>query len=434
MESPVEMRVFNKTLGFENVISDVDYYSFTPRLNGQGSAEVAVPSDAPINTLLRTPGTRLSCRYRGEHLMSGPLRTQQGPFVTAAPSSIYSLQDDWRILKNTLAWVNPAAPLEPTSLDSPGQAWQTSPGTSGTVNGQSQYYVWPASISSAEAAVKHLITLNAVTRLGRPITVLPNLDRGGNVRSAGLLPNIRFQSIAEAVEIILDWSGLILSVWQDFDTPTIFVDVREPSVWPQVITPDSGIITDGDWSRMAPDATRMVVGGPGQEAERAFWEVRDTTGLESEYGDIIEVFRDATGAKLDWPADLAQDRRIAKYFRLRSDVASASKTAFTQYLNAAGATGLAAGAPTSSLGVSLMESETFQFAGEHGIHLGDWLNASSNGIDITERITEASITLTKADGDRATPVLGKRSDDPDQDLWDAIAGVDQALLNIIRKR
>lgn len=434
MESPVEMRIFNKTLDFENVISDVDYYSFAPRLNAQGSAEIAVPSDAPINTLLRTPGTRLSCRYRGEHLMSGPLRTQQGPFITAAPSTIYSLQDDWRILVNTLAWVNPGAPIEPTSLDSPGQAWQVSPGTSGTTAGQAQYYEWPSSIISAEAAIKHLITVNAVTRLGRPVTVLPNEGRGGNARVAGLLPDIRFQNIAEAIEILLEWSGLVMSVWQDFDTPTIYVDVREPSVWPQVITPSSGIITDGDWSRMAPDATRMVVGGPGQEAERAFWEVRDTTGLESEYGDIIEVFRDATGAKLEWPADLAQDRKVAKYFRLRSDVDAAAKTAFTQYLTSAGRTGLAEGAPTSSLGVALMESEEFQFAGEHGIHLGDWLTASSNGIDITERITEATVTLTAKDGDRAIPVLGKRSDDPDQNLWDAIAGVDQALLNIIRKR
>lgn len=441
MSDVVEMRVYNKTLGFENVISDIDYYSFTPRLNAMGYAELAVPEDASINTLLRTKGTRLSCRFRGEHLMSGLLRGRQGKFLPGGGPAIYSLQDDWRLLINTPALVRPSAPLEPTSLDSPGQAWQTGAGTSGTTAGQYGYYLWPAGIDSAEAAIKHLIQVNLVDWLHRPVTVKPNQDRGGDARGAGLLPDIRFQPVAEALQQLLDWSGLVLTIGQGWGTPTITVDVREPYDWPQVITPGSEILQDGGWSQDPPDATGVIVMGPGEDAARAFLELRDTD-LEDEYGDIIIVTKDATGGKLNWPDDLADDRKVPKYFRLRNDVPQADKTEFLRYLTAAGIAALDDGAETSSLSLVLAESKTFRFMGEHGVHLGDTLTASSEddndpdvtGIKITNRIEEGVVSLSAEGVPAATPVLGKRSDDPDRDLWTAINGVDAALRNSLRKR
>lgn len=429
----VEIRIFNKEFGFEDFISDLSYYSFSPILNGQGHGELAIPSSNSLNVLLRAPGTRLSCRFRDEHLMSGPIRNRQGKYL-AGGNSVYAVQDDYRVLANTLAWVQPELGIEPTGLDAPGQAWQTGANTPGTVANQYGYYLWPAGVDTAEAAIKHLIELNCVTRLGRPITVLPNEDRGGNARAAGVLPEIRFQPLSEAVQELLDWSGLVLDVWQDWDTPTIFVDVHEADTWPQTLTVDSGIITDGDWSQDPPDATRIVVGGPGEDAARAFWTVQDGMGIEDEWGDVIEVFRDATGANLSWPDSLADNVKVAKYFRLRGEVAAGDKAEFVRYLDAAGQKALADGAAVTSASVTLVESESFHFMGADGIHLGDSVNTESNGVAISDRITEASVTLTADQGERAAPILGKRTDDPDAALWEAVVGVDGALRNILRKR
>ncbi|CAD5999193.1 hypothetical protein [Agreia sp. COWG] len=441
MDDVVDIRVYDKTLGFQNVISDVDYYSFFPRLNAQGHAEISIPADASINRLLRTKGTRLSCRFRGEHLMSGLLRSRQGKFLTRGGPTVYQLQDDWRLLVNTPALVRPDAPLEATSLDLPGQAWQTGAAVSGTTAGQYGYYLWPAGVDTAEAAIKHLIQVNLVDWLHRPITIAPNQDRGGDARTAGMLPDIRFQPVAEAVQELLTWSGLVLTVGQHWDAPTIVVDVHEPYEWTQVITPESTIISDGGWSQNPPDATGVIVMGAGEDAARAFIQIRDTE-LEDEYGDIIIVTKDATGGKIPWPDDLADDRKVPKYFPLRADVPAADKAEFLRYLTAAGAGALADGAETSSLSLDIGESETFRFMGEHGVQLGDYITASSEnddddqapGITITDRIEEATVSLSSEGLPSATPVLGKRSDDPDRNLWDAIDGVDSALRNSLRKR
>lgn len=361
------------------------------------------------------------------------MRTQQGQFLADSGAAIYSLQSDWRWLVNTLAYVNPTQPLAPASLTALGQAYATGTTSSGTVTNQRGYYVWPVGVDTAEAAIKNLITANLVTRLGRPVTVLPNLNRGGNARTAGMLPDVRFQTVAEAIEPLLEWSGLVLDVWQDWDTPTVYMDVREPGEFSQTITRDSGLIVGGSWVREAPDATRVVAGGPGEEAARAFTSATDP-GLETEWGDVIEVFRDATGANLKWPDALAENLKVAKYYLLRGDVLTADKTEFTAYLNEATREALAEGRPVASLDVELVENDALSLYGENGLHLGDKITASSDGVTITGTIDEADITFSRDGGQRVTPIVGKRSDDDDTALWDAISGLDRALRNITRKR
>lgn len=429
-----EIRIYNKAFGFENVLPDFESFYFNPRKNGQGHAEIVLPSDSDRNKLMRTPGTRLVCMFRGELMMSGQVRTQQGAFIAKNGGSVYALQSDWRLLENTRAWVDPGASLYPTALNDIAQAWPTGAQNPGTVANQSGYYRWPTGINTAEAAIKHIIQVNAVTRLGRNMTILPNQNRGGNARAAGMLPEVRMNTLAEIVQKLTDWSGLVVDIWQDFDTPTVFVDVHQPDTYSQTLTPSSGIVTGGDWSRRTPEATRVIVGGPGEDAARAFYQVLDTTGLENEYGDIIEVFRDATGSAGKWPEGLANEFQVPKYYLTRGDVPQADRNEFLKYLIDAGKEALAEGRPLSSLDVELVETESLQLYGSNGLHIGDWINAESDGVEIAGQIDEADISLTEDEGQTVTPVIGQRTDDDDTALWDAISGLDKAIRNMTRKR
>jgi hypothetical protein len=299
------------------------------------------------------------------------------------------------------------------------------------------YYVWPdgstqwggPSIDSAETAIKHLIGAN-FNRLGRPVTIGADLGRGGDARAAGMLPQVRFGSLDTNLEALIKWSGLKVTLQQHPTLPTIILEVSEPTVWPQTLTVESGIITDGTWSTDDPEATRIIVGGPGEETSRAFWAVNDATGLESEYGDIIEVFRDATGATLKWPEVIPDAQKIADQYLLRPEVTADDKTIFTSYLNAAGLKSLTEGAATSGLSLELSETEVFHFGGVDGIQLGDTITAASRGLTFTDRISEATLSWDAKDGLVVTPRVGQKTDDPDRQLAEAVASLARAQIRL----
>ncbi|TFD54211.1 hypothetical protein E3T43_12805 [Cryobacterium sp. Hh7] len=299
------------------------------------------------------------------------------------------------------------------------------------------YYVWPdgstqwggPAITTAETAIKHLIGVN-FTRLGRPVTIGADQGRGGNAVAAGMLPQVRFGSLDMNLQALIEWSGLRVTLRQDPTLPTIHVEVSVPTVWPQKLTVESGIVIDGTWSTDDPEATRIIVGGPGQETERAFWGVNDTTGLEAEYGDIIEVFRDATGATLTWPEVIPDAQQIADRYLLRPEVSAADKTIFTNYLNAAGAKSLGEGGLMSGVSLELSETEVFHFGGADGIQLGDTITVTSQGLTFTDRITEATLSWDATDGLVVTPRVGQKTDDPDRQMAEAVAALARAQIRL----
>jgi hypothetical protein len=299
------------------------------------------------------------------------------------------------------------------------------------------YYVWPdgstfwggPSIDTAETAIKHLVGIN-FNRLGRPVTIGADLGRGGNARAAAMLPQVRFGSLDTNLESLLEWSGLHLTLRQDPTLPTINLEVGVPAVWPQTLTVESGIILDGTWSTADPEATRTIVGGPDELGARAFWGINDATGLEAEYGDIIEVFRDATGATRNWPDTIPDFKELAKYYLLRPEVSAADKAIFSTYLDAAGAKALAEGSPTSGLSLELSETEVFHFGGTDGIQLGDTITATSRGLSFTDQITEATLSWDATDGLVVTPRVGTKTDDPDRQLAEAIASLARAQIRL----
>ena len=445
MESPFVVQIFNKTFQLIGILGAPVRIEITPRFNAVGTGEIEVSASDPMLDFMLAKGARCRITYKGGHEMSGPLLHPSGK-VTAFGTVIFQVEDDYRFMPNTLGWVMPnesirsSGLLAPTSLSDHAQAWTDTAMEPGLAYGYG-YYVFPQSIDggmnafvpSAEAVVKALITANMVSRMGRPVTVGANLDRGGNAATAGMLPSVRMTPLDEAVTALLKWSGLGLSFQHDGINPTITAEVWEPNTWPLDLTVDSGVVLDGDWSQQDPTATRVVVGGPGEDVSRAFWDVRDTTGLEAEYGDIIEVFRDATGASLNWPDALADAYRVAKYYLLRSEVSTTDKNQFTGYLNAAGTKGLVEGAPTSGLSLTLSETEQFQYA-PGGFRLGDQISVTSNGLTFTDQILAVTLSINATDGVTVTPQVGNRTDDTDELFARAISQLAAAQRRLSTNR
>jgi len=419
VESPFQISIFDKAFVWKGVLGSPTFQSWTPRFNKLGTGEFGVAPTDPMLAFLYAPGARVRVTYKGEHQISGPVLHPSGPLATNGTVT-FQVEDDGRALQNTLAWVNPQNVLTPTALTASSsaalaQSWlpdgPSSVGPDGTTQGQYGYMVWPVEVVSAESAVKWLVSTNAVGRLNRPITVAADLVRGGDAVAAGMLPQVRMGQLDEAVAELLEWSGLGLKLWHDGVNPTVYADVWAPTVWPQTLTVESGIVVAGEWSKQNPTATRIVVGGPGEDVARAFWGVTDAA-REAEYGDIIEVFRDATGANLDWPSTLAEVYRVAKYYLLRGEVSAAAKTEFRKQLNMAAGRGLTEGAPTSGLSLELSETVSF-FYGPGGFHVGDQITVESNGLYFTDRITECEMSETVEAGVIVTPRVGSRQDDPD---------------------
>lgn len=436
MDSPFDtFEVYSKNYRRQQEVDVFSSCTLQPRFNGQGTGEFAVPLDAPVLQYLQQDGARIIARYRGEHLMSGAILDPQGEWRPDG-SVRFQIEDDWRILTNSLAWPRPRGNLRPNSGLDLGQAWQVSPaGDAFTVTGQRGYFQWPAEISSAEGAIKHLVSENIVTRLGRPVVIGANRDRGGNARAAGLLTDaatVRFDQVDEAIEPLLTFSGLHLRVWQEPGETFLRLDTFETKRWPQQLTLSSGILTEGEWSTKRATATRVIIGGPGEDAARVFYEQRDTA-LEARYNDVIEIFKDSTNAPLEWPEGIPENLRNAKYAHLRNDLSAEARRALLAALTAAATKALADSAESVGLNVKLAETDSFHFHGIDGIHIGDEvdvarLNDDQSEAPFRDRITTAAITVGDS-GLQINPQLGGIVDDEDDELWDYMTG----LATVVRR-
>lgn len=450
-DSPFLIDVYDKGFNWGGRITDPVSITGSVRHNALSNFSFRLHAGDPMIEDMMRKGARVTMQYRGAGLMSGMVRTKGGDLLPNG-DLVCQVQGDWRLLPNTTALVAPIHPVAPTTLDAnapSGWAQTTLPGGSadagpdGTTQGQYGYYLWPDGsaaaggvlVESAESAIKNLVGVN-FARLGRPVTIAPDLLRGGDARAAGVLPSVRMARLDEALESLLIWSGLGVRLMQAARGATVELDVYEPSEWQAPLTVGSGIVEAGSWSLNPPSATRAVVGGPGEIADRAFWTVADAA-LEAEYGDIIEVFRDATGAGLNWPDALADAYRVAKYYLLRPEVSVADKTRFSDYLTAAAIAGIDEGAPTSSVQATLSESETFYFGGENGVQLGDVVTIKSGdelgAESFTDIVTEAKFSLT-SDSFTVEPILGAKTDDPTRALANAVARLAASQRRITTSR
>lgn len=417
--------LYTKDLDYVGPIGAPSSIEATLRENAVSTVTLRLDADDPLIADANADGARLVIELRGVGVFSGKKMEASGDLL-AIDSTAVQFDGDYRLL-DALALVAPDQPVEVTSIsgtgpDRLGQATYNGPvGADGTVTGQYGYTVFPASIRTTEAAVKWLLSSNLVDRLNlQHVVIEPDQGRGGDPRD--MYPLLRFGTLAESVQPLLDFGNLSLIVMQYPGTDYISIEVRERESWVAPLTVDSGVVSGGGWSTAEPTVTRAILGASGEDAARAMFARVDTTGLEARYGDVREVFRDATGATLKWPDTLAQAYQVAKYYLLRPEVSSADKATFRAYITQQWNAVRADGAPTVSVNATLAETDAFHFGGFEGIQLGTGVQIVARDQKVyADRVRQANVTYTADKGLEVEPVVGERIDDATQTLVNSVA-------------
>lgn len=290
--------------------------------------------------------------YREDEYQVGGWVAQADGTFAVARQLTFNIVDFYTILSDWTAWPKPGSPLTGQNV-----AYRTITGP-------------------AETVAKTVLVENAV-RLGYPLTAAPNLGRG----KVGTY-SFRFHPIYDRLFPAFDQSGLGLTIRQGVGG--LVVDCYEQGEYDMTLSQESGTIMGGSYSLQAPTATRVVVGGQGEGVLREFKGYPDLP-REAAWGRIVEVFRDA------------RDSESGDVYKERADET------------------LAEGAARASLSLQLTETEHFRYGGPHGLRLGDKITAEINGQTITDTLREVQLQFDK-DGDRVTPIVGERSDDPDVTL------------------
>ena len=320
------------------------------RHNGIGQVSVTVDADHPRVSDVVTAGARATIHYLDEYVMSGRVGRIDGTGPAANSTVTFHVEDDFRLLYRLLGWPNPAGALTQQGED----------GAYDTVTGP------------AETVVKTLVSRNAAR--SRPvITVAGDAGRGQPITTS-----VRMHPLADRLLPAVDVAGVGVTVLQSGSG--LVVDCYTPRVRPMVLSEASGVVVGWSWTTVGPAATRVVVGGQGEGEARTFTSVVDAD-RETEWGESVEVFRDARDT--DDPAVLAQRALEA----------------------------LAEGAPTTGLSLTLTESRGFAYG--RSVRVGDRVTTRiAPGAEITDVLREARIVWDADNGLEVTPVVGDRQDDP----------------------
>jgi hypothetical protein len=358
-EIPFKLTVYNKSFVRQGWVGDPVRLEVVARHNAVGNLGLTLRSNSPKVALLMDPGTRLVCEYEGNHLLSGPVRTRGG---SSNGEINFSVVDDFRLFQRVLGWPSPTSSLSTTALGTQPAEYDTRSGP-------------------AENVAKAFVRANAVTRLGLPVTVEADGGRGDSITVA-----MRFHPLYDRLFPAVDGAGVGLSVKQQGSG--LYVSAYVPTSFPRVLSEAAGVVQEWAWTNSAPEATRGVVGGQGEATARNF--LRFTkTALETEWGDTIEVFRDArdTGA-------------LSVYTERANE--TLDETA-------------------EKSGLSVRFSETMNFRYGQGFKLGDEITLKVGpNLTITDLLREVKMTWTQKDGLVTQPLLGEVQDDPDVALAKAL--------------
>lgn len=355
----------------------------TPRWAALGTAELVVPPDHPYSGRLAEKGCRAVIELNTSwdvddvdaaptwvHLVGGPVRGLTVEGVGAAQRLTARVEDDWRLLARVLGWQVPGSAI-------------------GAQSGAEYDVV----TGPAETVVKTLVTANAVTRLGLPVTVAPDLGRGAEITTS-----LRMHPLVDRLYSAVDQAGIGVTVTQSGDG--LLVDVREPVVHSRVMTVASGAMRSATLDRAAPTATRAVGGGQGEGTDREFRSLVDSA-RESQWGDVIEVFVDARDTAD--PAEL--DARLAQ--------------------------ALADGAPRSGISLTLADTPSLRYGRD--LLVGDTVSVDIDGQTYTDTLRSARLTWDPSAGLQVVPQIGERSDDPDEQLGRLIGRVLRDQRDLARR-
>lgn len=366
--NPFTVTVFDKAFLRTGFVADPDSVVCTPKHLQVGTMELVVSSDYRKLPILSSPGARLTVDYRDEQIFSGPIRLTSGKGPRTSGLVTITGEDDLRLLWRLFGYSTPANPID------------TQPNKEDKRSGP------------AESVIKAFINANK-GRLNQPITVAPDLGRGANIEVS-----IRMLPLADKIIPALDAAGIGITVRQT--STGLLVDTYVPRTYPRNLSEDGGTIVDWEWSQEAPTATRAIIGGPDVGTSRQFKQVIDTA-REALYGDVIEMFVDASSIEI------------------------------ASEILAAGTAALAEAGPKSGLRVSLSESSIFAYGGISGVHVGDKVSLDiGTGTSITDVLREAELSFTRGEGFQAIPTVGEITADPDKKLAQILTQITRGLRDL----
>jgi hypothetical protein len=371
-ENPFKITLFDKAYERQGWLGDPESVDVQVNHNAIGQAVLAVGSSNAKLPLLLERGARMTIDYQDEQLISGPIRAKAGKGPALDGSITLTCVDDFRLFHRILGWPVPAAALTAQS---------------------SEYHTITG---PAETVLKTVVTANAITRLGEPITVAPDLGRG-----AVITATFRFHPLADRLFPAVEAAGIGVSVKQ---TGTgLVVDCYTPATHPRTLTEAGGVITDWSWTAAEAEATHVVVGGQGEGTARTFAGFSDAA-LATAIGERIEVFRDARDTE---DGDVYAERATETF---------------------------AETAAKAGLSVKFSETSVFRYGGPGGVHKGDKVSLQVGaGLAITDTLRSASFSWTRNNGLEVTPAIGEISDNPDRQFAKAIAAIAAGVRDLRRK-
>jgi hypothetical protein len=302
--------------------------------------------------------------------MSGKItqRRADGPIIQGHIE--FHIKDDFRLLHQVTAWPDPASPITDQSLR--------------------EYVMYSG---NAETIVKEVVTHNMGSRLGLPVAVAANLNRGSTVPDG---VTFRFHPLYERLFPAVEKAGIGVTFKQSGSA--IVCDVYQPGVFARTLSEASGTIITWSWSDDDAQATRAISGGQGEGTARAFNMVADTA-LEAAHNEVFEVFRDARDA--EDPAVLP---------------ARAQET-------------LDENAPRSGFAISLSETEHFQY-GKDGLVVGAEVTIDLGFVTRTDILRECTLVFSRDEGAQVTPIVGDINDNPDRTIAKFLAQLKKGIADL----
>lgn len=369
--------IYDRARNWQAPLGDVKKLEGTIRANAISDMTLTVAAGHKRAGLLAEPGARIRTKFRGEYLISGPLRQRAGAGPGVTGDLVFSCQSDWRILHNFLGYVNPAERVTSGPLLRQGE--------------ESAYYT--IGRRPAETVLKDVVRKNIVERRGYGLTVAADKGRG-KVTEASFRMHPLYDRLFPAIQD----AGLVVTVEQN-DAGALVLDCYEPAPYPNVLTEGSRVIQKWSFTGSAPEATSGVLGAQGQGEQREFLAFRDPA-REALWGDVSEVFKDAR----DTSDGTTHAQRMAS--------------------------ALLETAAKSSLTVELAESGNFKILGPKGLRPGQMVTARvGNGIEVTDLVSEINFSWDAANGLKLDATIGPK-DDPLDTLVQAITSLSRGFNDL----
>lgn len=373
-QAPCRLEIYDKNFRRVGSVGDPRYLTVIPRFNVPGQMRFGVNSDHRYLDKLLAPGAHVRVVDEDDrHVMSGWVNgfAQSGPERSSFLD--FDVTDHLAVLRYVLGWVVPGSPI--TGQGSAGSNW--------TMTGR------------AETVLKAAVKANAVDRLGLPIQIPTTLGRGADVTA-----RLRFQPLYDRLFPVVDGAGIEKSgigvEMQLVPGYGLKLEIYTPTVRPQPLTEQSGIIADWRYSFQEANATRGVAGGQGEATLRVF-RTSSLAALETEIGWKREIWRDARDS-----ADAT-----VLYQRLQeSYVEHGRKAGFS---------------------VGLLQTPRFRYGGAQGLRVGDTISLEVGGRKLTDTLTEATLSWTREKGWESRPRVGEISDSTDAKIMKFIRSIARGI-------